>query len=267
MNIITIKRINKEVAIPFIHKYHYSKILPRLTKIYLGVHEDSKMIGVITLGWGTQPLQTIKHIFNKHDLTTKDYYEIGKMCFVPEINNSNYGSKIMAILVRWLKENSNIIFLYTLADGIMGKCGYVYQASNFRYIGSFKTSIYMDRDTQEKIHPRSAKNLCKENAVYEKKEKVFWLTHNFCEYKNLDKINGLMFRYIYPLNKIAKEILSNYPEYILKNPKDKSLVFEKRVAKGKFVKIDTPNFNMDTFKYNYQKWDVGDRLIQQELAI
>lgn len=218
-----------------------------------------KLIGVITLGWGTQPLQTIKSIFKNHELTTSDYYEIGKMCFLPEINNSNEGSKIMSILIKWMKKNTDSLFLYTLADGIMGKCGYVYQASNFKYIGKFKTSVYMDRVTGEKIHPRSAKELCIENAKHEGKKKVFWLTHDFCEFKGIDKINGLMFRYIYPLNKKASKILNCYPKYLNnKNPKDKDLIFEKRVKLGKFEKIEMPNFNMNTFNHNYQKWG-GER--------
>lgn len=251
-----IKRIEKKHAINFIHQYHYSKILPRLTKEYLGCFENNILIGVITLGWGTQPLQTITKIFNKHDLKSSDYYEIGKMCFIPEINNSNYGSKIMSILIKWLKNHTNILFLYTLADGIMGKCGYVYQASNFKYIGKFKTSVYYDNQTGEKIHPRSAKQLCIENAKYENKKKVFWLTHDFCKYKNIDKINGLMFRYIYPLNKRASKILKQYPKYLNnKNPKDDDLVFEKRIALGKFEKIDKPDFNMDVFNHNHQKYN------------
>lgn len=255
-----IKEINKNTAISFIHEYHYSKILPRLTKKYLGVFSNEKLIGVITLGWGTQPLQTIKKIFHNHQLTTTDYYEIGKMCFLPEINNSNKGSQIMSILIKWMKTNTNALFLYTLADGIMGKCGYVYQASNFKYIGKFKTSVYMDRNTGEKIHPRSAKELCIENALYEGKRKVFWLTHDFCEHKEIDKINGLMFRYIYPLNKKANKILRSYPKYLNNtNPKDKDLIFEKRIESGKFIEIDMPNFNMNVFNHNYQKWS-GEKL-------
>ena len=251
-----IKRINKSDAIIFIHNYHYSKILPRLTKEYLGVFENKTMIGVVTLGWGTQPLQTITKIFNNHDFKSSDYYEIGKMCFLPRVNNSNYGSKIMSILIKWVKNNTNTLFLYTLADGIMGKCGYVYQASNFKYIGKFKTSVYYDNNTGEKIHPRSAKELCIENAKHENKNKVFWLTHDFCKYKNIDKINGLMFRYIYPLNKKAIKVLKYYPKYLNnKNPKDLDLVFEKRIEKGKFIKIDKPDFNMNVFKHNYQKYN------------
>jgi hypothetical protein len=254
MKTIEIHKTEKSIAIAFVKKYHYSKILPRLTKLYLGVYfkETKELVGVITLGWGTQPLQTITKLFPNENLTTKNYYEIGKMCFLPKINKSNYGSYILSILIKWLKKHTDIMFLYTLADGIMGKCGYVYQASNFIYIGNFKTSVYYDRKTGEKIHPRSAKQLCIENAIYENKKKVFWLTHDFCEYKNIDKINGLMFRYIKPLNKKAKKILKKHT-LMLKYPKDKNLIFYKRISKGKFEQIKQPDFNMNVFHHNYQK--------------
>lgn len=249
-----IKEIEKDIVIKFIQTYHYSKILPRLTKHYLGVFENEEMIGAVTLGWGTQPLQTIKKIFNKHEYITEDYIEIGKMCFSPTINNNSFsGSQIISVLIKWLKQNTNYQFLYTLADGIMGKCGYVYQASNFKYLGSFKTSVYRDVNTGEKIHPRSAKQLCIENAEWEGKEKVFWLTHDFCEYKGIEKINGLMFRYILPLNKEARKVLDEYEGKPY--PKDKDLKFDKRIAKGKFEEIEMPCFNMNVFNHNYQKYN------------
>lgn len=248
-----IRPVEKEVAVKFVQEYHYSKILPRLTKHYLGVFSGDEMVGAITLGWGTQPLQTIKKILNKHDYKTEDYVEIGKMCFSPEINNNaSSGSQIMSLLVKWLKVNTNYNFLYTLADGIMGKCGYVYQASNFKYIGSFKTSVYRDTKTGEKIHPRSAKALCKENAEWEGKDKVFWLTHDFCEYKGIEKINGLMFRYILPLNNKSKRVLKQYEDFDY--PKDCDLEFSIRASKGKFEKIPMPEFNMDVFNHNFQKY-------------
>jgi hypothetical protein len=250
-----IKPIHKNTAIPFIQQHHYSKILPRLTKWYLGYYENDELVGVITLGWGTQPLQTIQKIFYKDNMVTTDYFEIGKMCFRPDKNGSNFGSQAIKILLDWARENTNVKFIYTLADGIMGKCGFVYQASNFRYIGNFKTDVYMDRVSGEKIHPRSAKQLCKENANWESKEKVFWLTHNFCEYKGIDRIRGLMFRYIYPLSKSSKKILNKYDEYNgLKNPKEIDLIFEKRVRLGGYEEIKKPDFNMNVFNHNYQKY-------------
>jgi len=260
---VTIKKISKRDALLFIHKYHYSKIMPRLTKYYLGFIQKNTLVGVVTLGWGTQPKHTIQKIFysHKNKIDTNNYLEIGKLCFLPSKNKSNFGSMAIALLIKWIKSNLKIDFLYTLADGIVGKCGYIYQASNFRYIGKFKTSIYIDRKTKEKIHPRSSKTLCTENALYENKNKVFWLTHKFCEYKGIDKINGLMFRYIYPLNYKARKILDSYIEYQhLANPKDKDLFFEKRVADKTFKKIEQPTFNKNVFRYNYQKYNEESKL-------
>jgi hypothetical protein len=254
-----VKEISKKTAIDFIHTYHYSKILPRLTKFYLGYFEENVLVGVVTLGWGTQPLQTIKKIFYNHDMVTTDYYEIGKMCFLPEKNGGNFGSLAMKLLIDWAKQNTKVKFIYTMADGIMGKCGFVYQASNFRYLGSFKTDVYMDKLTGEKMHPRSAKQLHIENAKFLNKDKVFWLTQDFCELKGIDRIRGLMFRYIYPLNKQARKIIETYPEYKnLKNPKETNLLFERRIAAGKYETINKPNFNMNVFAHNYQKYTASD---------
>ena len=75
-------------------------------------------------------------------------------------------------------------------------------------------------------------------------ERRFWLTHGYCEYKGIEKINGLMFRYLYPLNRQAKKILNAYPEYRgLPNPKDKDLKFTMRTAPGVYAPIPPPLFN------------------------
>jgi len=253
-----IEEIPKNRAIRFIHKYHYSKILPRLTKHYIGFIEDSELVGVVTLGWGTQPLQTIQKLFPDEGFTTDDYFEIGKMCFKPFKNNSNFGSQSISQLVSWIKHNLDIKFLYTLADGIMGKCGYVYQASNFIYLGSFKTDVYMDEETGEKIHPRSARSLLEENAEWSGKQKVFWLTHDFCEYKEIARIRGLMFRYIYPMNRKYRKIVQKYYGD-LDYPKEDDLIFDKRIKKGKYEIIEQPQFNMDVFDHNYQKWGTNEK--------
>lgn len=252
---INVQNIPKNVAVDFIHKYHYSKILPRLTKFYLGYYENEILVGVVTLGWGTQPLQTIKKILYNHDVVTAEYYEIGKMCFLPEKNGNNFGSTAMKLLIDWAKKNTSAKFIYTMADGIMGKCGFVYQASNFKYLGSFKTDVYMDKKTGEKMHPRSIKKLHIENAELIGKDKVFWLTPDFCEMKGIDRIRGLMFRYMYPLNKTARKMLESYEEYQnVKNPKETDLIFERRLAVGGYERIPQPKFNMNIFTHNYQKY-------------
>ena len=107
-------------------------------------------------------------MYKRQVLRTTDYIEIGKMCFLPDFNDTQcFGSIVISQMVKWLKANTRYLYLYTLADGIMGKCGYVYQASNFQYVGSFTTSVYRDSLTGEKIHPRSARLLLEENAAFD----------------------------------------------------------------------------------------------------
>ncbi|EOL43017.1 hypothetical protein RV11_GL003166 [Enterococcus phoeniculicola] len=257
---LKISHLAKDCAISFVRKYHYSKVIPKLVKYYLGMFdlkdEKPKLLGVFMLGWGTQPLQTIRKIFPNRSFSTKDYLEVGKMCFLPEMNNNRYfGSYALSSLIKWLKKNTNYLFLYTLADGIEGKCGYVYQASNFYYGGSFKTSVYRDKKSGEKIHPRSAKKLLEENANFDDVKKRNWLTHDFCTYKGIEKINGRMFRYIFPLKKVAKKILDESVNFSQnKYPKNNELLFEKRVAYRKYKKINRPKFNRNVNFYNSQKF-------------
>ena len=54
---LILKEIPKDEAISFIRQYHYSKILPRLCKYFLGIFSEEKLLGVVELGWGTQPRQ------------------------------------------------------------------------------------------------------------------------------------------------------------------------------------------------------------------
>ena len=254
---LSIKELPKEQAVAFIRRYHYSKVVPRLCRYFLGIYQHEKLLGVVELGWGTQPLQTLHKLFPSHNLVTADYLEIGKMCFLPEMNHTQYfGSLTLSYLIKWLQKYTDCLFLYTLADGIEGKCGYVYQASNFYYCGSFKTSVYRDSQTFEKIHPRSARILLEENAVYDGVEKRHWLTHEFCEHKKIEKINGLMFRYIYPLTQEARHILKKYPTYTQHSyPKNNSLYFERRIANRRYEKILQPHFNKNVCQYNTQHYN------------
>jgi hypothetical protein len=243
-----IRQLSKFQATEFVQKYHYSPVMPSLTKHFLGFFIGKELKGVLTLGWGTQPRQTINKMFP--GLGSKDYFEIGKMCMSDDMPR-NSESQMISMTVKWMKQNTECLFLYTMADGIMGKCGYVYQASNFYFGEKYWTSVYM-MENGEKLHPRSTKQLCKENAKYSNKEKVFWLTKEFMQSKGIKKINGYMFRYIYPLNKSAKKIMENKStlKWTLNYPKDKDLEwYDVTDAKNK-KKIEQPEFTFEDAKYN-----------------
>ena len=59
----SIKEISEIEALEVIFDNHYSKIMPRLSKHFIGGYLDDKLVAVMTLGWGVQPLNTIKKLF------------------------------------------------------------------------------------------------------------------------------------------------------------------------------------------------------------
>lgn len=245
-----IKEVDKGVAIDFIQERHYSKVLPRLTKHWLGCFLDGKLVGVVTLGWGTQPLQTIRKLFPT--MVSEDYYEIGKMCMDDKMPR-NSESQMLSSVVRWMKKNlPEKKFLYTWADGIVGKVGYVYQASNFYYGQFIWTDIYIS-PTGEKIHPRSSKSLLKENAEFLGKEKLFWMTPDFMKLKGIRRIRGKQFRYIYPLSKLAKKMLTegSTVSWSRSYPKEKDLLWKEQIAKGKYILLkDKPEMDLSVVEVN-----------------
>lgn len=250
----TVREIKKQDFLELVYKYHYSIVMPRLTKHYLGCFLEEKLVGCVSLGWGTQPRNTIKKLFPTLD--TKDYYEIGKMVMTEEMPR-NSESQMLSRVVEWIKKNLNIQFLYTWADGIVGKPGYVYQASNFYYGGFIWTDIYISAEG-EKIHPRTTKNLCKENAIFEGKEKIFWLTPAFCEMKGIKRYRGKQFRYIYPMSKQAKKLLSSSTVSwkISDFPKESDLTWKVQIGKGKYedtnVKPEFSKMSIHENKGNYE---------------
>lgn len=254
-----IKELPRHEATEFVQSLHYSKIMPKLTKHFLGCFNDNKLVGVLTLGWGTQPRLTIAKLFDGFD--TKDYYEIGKMCMLEEMPR-NSESQMIAAVVSWMKVNCpEKKFLYTWADGIMGKPGYVYQAANFLYGGFIWTQIYIS-SKGEKIHPRSTRLLCEENVKFKldrepdffvgkKGERIYWLTQDFLDYKGMSKIFGKQFRYILPLNKPSRKLLKNSNvKWNLDYPKDIDLVWSKSSKDGRQLLDGMPYIDGDVVEHN-----------------
>ena len=269
-----IKEISRYHSTELIQTYHYSKVMPRLTKHFLGCFLEDELVGVLTLGWGTQPKATIAKLFD--GLDTKDYYEIGKMCMKPEMPK-NSESQMLSGVINWMKEHCpEKKFLYTWADGIMGKPGYVYQAANFLYGGFIWTQIYIS-DKGEKIHPRSSKRLCLENYEFKMerepdffkgkkidektgKPRIYWLTQDFLDHKGISKIFGKQFRYILPLDKKSRKLLKkSNVEWNLKYPKHSDLIWQKSTNQGKIDLKEMPYIDSDMTEYNEKNVNIHSK--------
>lgn len=137
----------------FVEKWHYSCVMPRQTKLCLGgFREDDPFTlrAAISFGWGSRPLHTIRKLFPS--LISKDYLDIGKMCLVNE-EPKNSESLFLARAIKVLKQEfPGIKLLFTWADAMWGKPGYIYQASNFLYGGFIWTDVYMTPEGK-RVHP------------------------------------------------------------------------------------------------------------------
>jgi len=221
--------ISRGQAMEIISRVHYSKVMPKLNKHYIGAFEDGKIVGVFTLGWGTRPLHTIQKLFPS--LGVGDYFECGKLCLLdsmPKNSESQFISKVINLMK---KDMPDIKVLFSWADGIMGKPGYVYQASNFFYGGYIWTHAYLD-ENNVRVHVRTLQGI---NSTKDKK-------YGDVSFETISKqgyriLYGKQFRYIYPLcNKREwKKLLaeSQFAWTRENHPKDSDIEFYIKDENGK----------------------------------
>lgn len=239
-----IKEISKEQALDMIRKYHYSNTLPKLNKHFLGFYLDGELVGVVTLGWGTRPMHTIQKLFPS--LGTADYFEIGRMAMTDEMPR-NSESQMLSQLVKWLKKNHpETKILFTWADGMLGKVGYVYQASNFIYTGKVGGEMYLQDGI--KIHVRQMKAVLIPKG---KKDKRLTVRPTLEQMKalNIRHYKGSQYRYIYFLCKKTekKKLIDECLESLEQpRPKDDDLKWRvKDIVSGQWIESEMPPYKTD----------------------
>ncbi len=207
-----VELVDRASAFAFVQAHHYSAVLPRLTKLVVGGYHDDRLSAVATFGWGVRPLHTIARAFP--GLSSADYYEIGKLClgeWLPRNAESHFLRRAMR-LVREVQPGLKLI--WTWADGILGKPGYVYQASNFYYGGYIWTEMYLDGNGI-RVHPRSVQGFTEGGKRDRETTRRLGLV----------KWWGKQFRYVYPLSSREwKRLSASSPLSWTRNyPKDQDL--------------------------------------------
>lgn len=245
-----IKEIDKQAAFDFITTYHYSKQLPRLTKHCLGYYTtEGELVGALTLGWGTRPKHTIQKIWSQ--LESKDYFEIGKMALDDKMPR-NSESQFLSLVVQYIKKYlPNVKVLFTWADGMLGKPGYVYQAANFYYAGFYLTDTYFTQEG-ERVHPRTAQSFKQkgksdeEKASTPKKQRP---TQEQLDSWGWSHVKGKQFKYaFFTCDKREKKKLLKTSKVPLSRdyPKHKDLLWKIKVSKGKWEETERPYFNKES---------------------
>ena len=239
-----VQPITKQQAKVIINKWHYSKVMPRITKLCIGGYKNNNLVAACTLGYGVRPLHTLKKMFPS--LEVADYLEIGKLCVsddMPRNTESYFISRIIKLLKRQMP---GVKLLFSWADGIIGKPGYVYQASNFYYGGYIWTEMYLDKNGV-RIHPRTLQGISIGERVGTFKTRRFEVTQAM----GMTKYFGVQFRYIYPLchKREWQQLQTESPFSWRRNgfPKDIDCQWKRQVTKGVRVSCGKPNFVMTDY--------------------
>ena len=209
-----IKRIKNNTGKEFIRKHHYAVICPPITKLSVGLYEDNKLMGVAIWGYGVRPKHTLKLMFPS--LEVENYLELNRLCLLDEMPR-NSESQFISENIKYIKKYfPKVKILFSWADGLRGKCGYIYQASNFYYGGKILSEFYATKDG-EVVHPRLL------ITRFGRRDMAFAFS------KGLIKIKGYQFRYCKFLcsHKERKALLKETPfEWGFDYPKEKDLIWK-----------------------------------------
>jgi len=218
-------------AYAFVQEHHYSAVLPRITKLCIGGWAGERLSAVVTFGWGVRPLHTIRKAFPS--LQTKAYLEIGKLCLrdeCPRNSETWFLSRAIRLCHSVFPE---LALIWTWADGILGKPGYVYQAANFAYGGYIWTETYLDA-AGIRVHPRTVQGLSRKPGAAGRGTRSADAT----EAMGLTKWWGKQFRYVFPLcgKRRWRALMHESPfDWTQPYPKDHDLCWQVQTTDGRIT--------------------------------
>ena|SRR3990167_8600750 len=206
-----IRKVSRNIAKPFIEKYHYTKSIGKVSVAYglfdtnktekIGFLDECKLVGIITYGQVSSRdlAQSIFEGGNQYNTL-----EFLRMAVLDDCNcpRSLFISKTVKMLRNYFP---GIKCLVSFADQTEGHFGYVYQASNWIYCGV----------TSKKYHYLLNGKRINKRMVFDKAKSLKMTEKEYVEkFSYIKKPELPKFRYIYLLDKdirLKLEILP-YPK-------------------------------------------------------
>jgi hypothetical protein len=153
---LILKQISFHESKDFVSQFHYSKTMPMNTKIGYGFYYQNKLMVVITFGApiGRSVISWLKIPIG----TCLELTRVASLDSMPK-NTESYciGKSLKQLKI----DLPQIKYLISYADTNEGHCGYIYQASNWKYIGLQPQIMIAERffiDGKE-IHSRNLNSM------------------------------------------------------------------------------------------------------------
>lgn len=205
---IYIKEIDPKLANRLIIENHYSGTVPKGVRFHLGIFVDEILYGVAQFGYGIRPKDTCKWVMGTKP---NEYLELNRL-WISDKLGKNAESNSISKALKWIKERQpELKWIISFADGMMGKVGTIYQATNFVYTGFRKDGGIWMTNKGERLHSISLWH--KHGTINRSKlEEVYG--------KPMYKVFGGQFRYFYFYD---KEMVKDLIVPVLPYPKQAEL--------------------------------------------
>lgn len=142
--------VNSSKANQFVEYYHYSHTGFKKAQLNLGVYDinTNKLVGVMQ--WGCSAQENVRlDKYVKEPLTKHQYFELNRFCMA-DTDGQNSESQALGLGIKWIKHvRPDIKLLVSYAGRKEGNVGYIYQATNWEYLGYFISPGFWNIDGKE----------------------------------------------------------------------------------------------------------------------
>jgi hypothetical protein len=186
---IIVKPISAKDARAIVKRLHYSGKVVANSQLHLGVFLGGRIEGAMQFGPSMRK-DLVKKLVSK--TTWNGFLELNRLAFSDKLPR-NSESRALSIAFRLIKNNyTHIEWVVSFADGTQCGDGTIYRASGFYLTGiKVNSELRVNPDTQQPMQSMAAYHIGKAR-----------------DFKNWVKLPGFQLRYIYYINKAAKERLT-----------------------------------------------------------
>lgn len=127
-----VKPMSVKEARPYIATFHYSKTMPDSTKYVFGGYFGDILCGIVVYGMGTGKNQYLSIV---PTIQNGQYLELTRLWCANDMPK-NTESKLIATSLKMLPDEIKLVISF--ADNSKNHAGTIYQATNWKYLGSNK---------------------------------------------------------------------------------------------------------------------------------
>lgn len=203
-NTYTVREIPSVDANAIVKKYHYSGKVVSNSALHLGIFNNSNiLVGALQYGYPMNGAKTSLKISDNENM-----FELNRMVLA-DSEPRNSESQAISICNKWLKKyRSDIDWLLSFSDGKENNCGYIYQATNWKYLGYILSDSFYDLDGEIVHNVTVWHNYKEKHELRDTHTTNQILSLNF---KNVSKIKSKQHVYVYPLKKKIQFLHSEKP--------------------------------------------------------